>query len=340
MRKIALIIDQIDHCKQLILKNETVGLRMAFILLDNAAETLMYRKVLDQLGWNEFYEKLMDQVKKLPPDLFERYMKENTIPEIIETKRKRRTLQYFDEKVAYLSQTYSMIQKPTAAVLSSLHHYRNEIYHRDVTRDEILRPVAILYFEIVCELLGELKQSTVELDSEDDWKPFFQKYHIPKEGLPMLEDEDIRIIVTGFRSSLAITIEELRDTFRAYITNRLDHTFKNLHFIKDALNLGSNDMVLKMAQFNQLADIKKYKTRDELLQNQEFGNYQPPITEESFTIWKQKITAFDKTINKMDLLTAFKAVEDEFEPIEKMVQTLNNDIEAAIQYQVDLARGK
>ena len=36
----------------------------------------------------------------------------------------------------------------------------------------------------------------------------------------------------------------------------------------------------------------------------------------------------------------FKLVEDEFEPIEKVVRDLHDDLDAAIQFAVDLARGK
>lgn len=92
MRKFSSIIDQIDHCKTLILRNEIVDLRMAFILLDNAAETLMYRKVLDEFGYNDLYARILEKAKTLPPDLFDKFRRENTIPEILEAKKKWKRL--------------------------------------------------------------------------------------------------------------------------------------------------------------------------------------------------------------------------------------------------------
>jgi hypothetical protein len=340
MRKITLIIDQIDHCKTLILRNETVHLRMAFILLDNVAETLMYRKVLDKFVYNEFYERLLEKAKELPPDLFDKFKTECTIPDILEAKRKRRVLQYFDEKLTYLCDTCGLIQKPVATVLSSLHRYRNEIYHRDIIKPDILRPVAILYFEIVCELIVQLQQGPTEYDFADDWTPFFKRHNIPKARHQMFDAEDMEIILTAFRASLAISTEELKTTFRAYLTNRFDNTLKRVEFIRKALDLDSNFIALKVAQFDRSKDTKQYRTKDALLQSQEFKSFQPTIIEASFDRLRQKVSAFDNVKNKINLLNAFKLVEDEFEPIEKIIHGFANDLEAAIDFQSDLARGK
>lgn len=334
------MIDQIDHCKTLILRNETVALRMAFILLDNAAETLMYRQVLDEFGHNELYERILEKAKTLPPDLFDKFRREHPIPEILEAKRKWKILQYFDEKVTYLCDTCSLIQKPVATVLSSLHRYRNEIYHRELIRAEILRAVAILYFEIVCGLVEKLKQGSIEYDSTDDWKPFFQKYNIPKDGYPMVNDEDIQTILTGFRASLAISVNELKNTLGAYLTNRLNDTLKKLDLITRTLGLDSIGTALKLAQFSKSAGTREYSTSDALIHSPEFKRFQPAATEASFDSWRQQVIAFGNIANKMDLFKEFKLVEDEFEPIEKMVRDLHDDLDAAIQFAVDLARGK
>lgn len=340
MKKIASIIDQIDHCKTLILRNETVALRMAFILLDNAAETLMYRKVLDEFGHNELYERILEKAKTLPPDIFDKFRREHPIPEILEAKEKWKILQYFDQKVTYLCDTCALIQKPLATVLSSLHRYRNEIYHREIIRVEILHAVAILYFETVCDLIEQLKQGATEYYSGDDWRPFFQRYNIPKDGYPMLNDDDIQIILTGFRTCLAISLNELRNTLDAYLTNRFNDTSKKLDFITKSIGLDSDGTALKLVQFSKSVGTREYSTSDILIHSPEFKRFRPPITETSFDSWKQKVLAFVNIMNKMDLLNAFKFVEDEFEPIEKMVLDFHNDLDAAIQFAVDLARGK
>lgn len=183
MRKITVIIEQLNECKRLILSSDTAALRMALILLDNAMEILMYRKTLDEFLANERYEKILDNARStLPPDVFDKFKSDKTFPEIIETKRKRKILQYFDEKLVFLSETCSLISEPISAVLSSLHRYRNETYHRDIIRNELLCPLAILYFEISCDLMVELKHDGMMYSSNDDWTPFYQKYNLNKGG--------------------------------------------------------------------------------------------------------------------------------------------------------------
>jgi len=135
--------------KNLILANDTASLRMALILLDNAAEILMYRKILSEFHYNEFYENLRGQAKSaMPPDIFDKFITDHSVPEVIAEKNKKKILKYFDEKITFLSDAIGLIPSPSGAVLSSLHRYRNETYHRDIIRNEILRPIAILYFEL------------------------------------------------------------------------------------------------------------------------------------------------------------------------------------------------
>lgn len=341
MRKITVIIDQLDHCKTLILGNETACLRMSLILLDNTAEILMYRKVLDEFNYNEMYEKILDRAKKtLPPDVFDKFTTEVAIPEILEAKRKWRILKYFAEKVSFLCETCALIPKEVAAVLSSLHRYRNETYHRDIIRDEILRPVAILYFEIVCELMSELKHSTIEYIGSDDWTPFFQKYNLGKGRYGMLNGEDIEAILNGFRAALVIDVDELKSTFRAYLKNRLDETLNRLDFIGRTLGINSIDTTLKLVQFSQSVTAGRYGSLDILLRSQEFNSYQPPVIQVSFDRWRESVGLFGNIIKKMELFSAFKSVEEEFEPIEKRAHEVADELDAAIQFYVDLARGK
>ncbi len=97
MRKITVIVEQINHCKNLIRDNDTSNLRMALILLDNAAEILMYRKVLDEFRINETYKKIVEHAKStLPPSISSNFLADNTIPEILKEKEKHNILRYFD----------------------------------------------------------------------------------------------------------------------------------------------------------------------------------------------------------------------------------------------------
>jgi len=343
MRQFTVIIEQINQSKNLILDNDTASFRMALILLDNAAEILMYRKVLSEFRHNEMYGKIREQAKSaMPPEIFDKFLTEHAVPEILEEKKKRKILKYFDEKITFLCDTCGLIPSPVGAVLSSLHSYRNETYHRDIIRNEILRPIAILYFELVCELVTYLQQSGITYSSADDWSHFFTKYGLGETQykMRMLSDEDIETILNRFRTELSINLHELRETLQEYVINRLDETLDRLNFISDALGSKRLNTTLKLIQFTQTNDSLQFNNRNVLLQSKEFNNYTAPITEEVFSNWRAKAHHFVNIEEKLALFMAFKDVEDQFEPIEHKTYDVADELDAAIQFAIDLARGK
>mgnify|MGYP006928160619 CR=1 FL=1 len=127
MRKISLIIDQIAHCKELIKKDEISYLRMALILLDNAAEVLMQRKVEEEFSWEDFRKPWQENAKKLNFPITDPLSRPLT-----SDKKRKKIESYFDEKAKFLSKEKGLIDPSVAQVLKILHRYRNEVFHRDI----------------------------------------------------------------------------------------------------------------------------------------------------------------------------------------------------------------
>src|SRR4030066_2252031 len=104
MERIWLIVDQIEEAKKLLNSDKFSFLRMSLLLLDNAAEVLMYRKILDEFTYDEFHEKLNENAKgSLPNDVYEQWRQQFNI-QIIGAQRKKLINKYFDEKVKFLSE--------------------------------------------------------------------------------------------------------------------------------------------------------------------------------------------------------------------------------------------
>ena len=343
MRQFTVIIEQLNLSKNLILANDTASLRMALILLDNAAEILMYRKVLSEFHYNDFYEKLRGQAKSfMPPDIFDNFITEHSVPEVIAEKNKKKILKYFDEKITFLCNTGGFIPIPSGAVLSSLHRYRNETYHRDIIRNEILRPIAILYFELTCDLITHLHQSADCYNSEDDWSEFFMKFGLgeSEHKMRMLCDNDIQAILNRFRADLTLTLHELKETLRKYATNRLEETLDRLNFIADALGSKDLNIILKLIQFTATEAALEFNNRNVLLQSEKFSEYTAPITTVTFSRWQERAQSFASLENKLSLFITFKQLEDEFEAIERRMLDVADELDSAIQLAIDVARGK
>jgi hypothetical protein len=343
MRQFSVIIEQLNLSKKLILENDTASLRMALILLDNAAEILMYRKVLSEFHHNEFYEKLRGQAKSfMPSDIFDKFITEHSVPEVIEEKNRRKILKYFDEKITFLCDNIGLIPSPSGAVLSSLHKYRNETYHRDMIRNEILRPIALLYFELVSNLIIHLQQGATSYHSEDDWSNFFTKYGLgeSEHKLRMLSDADIEAILNGFRAELSITLRELEESLREYVLNRLNESLDRLDFISEALGNKDLDIILKLIQFTETEASIEFNNRDLLLQSEKFSRFTASVTIGNFLRWKEKAQTFAALENKLTLFITFKKLEDEFEAIEHKILDVADELDSAIQLAIDIARGK
>jgi len=343
MKQFTVIIEQIDQSKNLILEKSTASLRMALILLDNAAEILMYRKILSEFTNNQMYGKIRDKAKSVMPlDIFHKFLAEHSVPEILEEKKKKNILRYFDEKLSYLSDTCGLIPISVGAVLSSLHWYRNETYHRDIIRNEILRPIAILYFELVCELVIQLQQNHISHNSEDDWSQFFTKFGLGeaqfKRGI--LSDKDIEVLLNKFREELSINFYELSETLRKYVFIKLDETLDRLNFISDMLGNKSRNTTLKFIQFTKKNEYLPFNNRDLILQSKAFNEYAAPITVEIFSNWKTKAQHFVNLDDKLALFIAFKDLEDKFRPIEHRIYDVKGELDEAISLAIDLARGK
>lgn len=343
MRQFTVIIEQLNLSKNLILANDTASLRMALILLDNVAEILMYRKILSEFHYNKDYEQIRRQAKSfMTPDIFERFLTEHSIPEILGEKDKNKILKYFDEKITFLCDTCGLIPRPSGAVLSSLHRYRNETYHRDIIRNEILRPIAIIYFELACDLITHLHQNAACYHGEDDWSDFFMKFGLgaSEYKMRMLSDKDIEAILNSFLADLRITLHELKKTLREYVINRLDETLDRLNFISEGLGNNELNIVLKLVQFTETEASLEFKNRDLLLQSRKFGKFTPPVTIDVLERWKENAESFTSFNDKIALFIAFKRLEDEFEPIEHRIYDVADELDSAIQTAIDIARGK
>jgi len=111
------------------------NLRLALILLDNAAELIMHRELSYRFAQDDCYAPL----RELPEP---KYSKEE----------RSKAEQEFKPMVKLLSHKLAMISEKQATVLCACHEMRRDAFHRGEMNPTILRPVTELLFLIVCEL--------------------------------------------------------------------------------------------------------------------------------------------------------------------------------------------
>jgi hypothetical protein len=141
LRTIA-VADQILEAKRLVSSREASQLRIALILLDGAAETLMYRAIRDRRFLPIGTQQVRRMRAALRPDEFATW-KRDWVTEIPHE---------FPGKVDHLVKN-GLLDPQVGGILNAIHRYRNEIQHRDFVRPATIRPAVMVLFDIVTSFL-------------------------------------------------------------------------------------------------------------------------------------------------------------------------------------------
>ena len=326
---------QLEEAKRFILDGDGERLRLALILLDNAVEVIMNRFIDGELANARVYARLLEMLPIGSPDTkietLRREIKINTIP----SRRQRNIERSFDEKLKFLSNDRGRLPSPTARALRHLHKYRNETQHHDMIREGSIRPAVLVLFDIALDILVSLHQSKVWASNEDyGW---LLRYDLSDTSSTQGVHDNLESrIATKLRSGLQLDIVGIRRALVEHLTDRLDEMNNWLKYVSTNLPFGPDPArTLKAIQFSyhlqhpcSISDVRR-----------KFQAFEPTYNLASFTKWRTAT----KNLNSIDRLVMFgefATIEDEFEPLEAMIDEASSAIDRSIQEQIDLMRGK
>ncbi|WP_435060212.1 hypothetical protein [Streptomyces sp. bgisy060] len=146
MKQLELVIVQFEEVKKLIHVGRVPQLRLAFILLDSAVELIMHRKVQRELDGEQWQFNYLEKYRRMENsgsggDWVREQIAELE-PQVTSKRRRKKINDVFGEKVKFLVERDAL---PTEVlpVMSRLHEYRNETYHRDEHRVDVLLPAVL-----------------------------------------------------------------------------------------------------------------------------------------------------------------------------------------------------
>jgi hypothetical protein len=332
---------QLEQAKSLIQQNTATHGRLAFMLLDNAAEILMFRNVEVLLAPNYFNEQLLRQFDELldqrdDPEL--RRQREQTASEYVSKTKRKALSRYFDVKADFL-QERGCIELSEARALKKLHYYRNETYHRDLIRNETIRSACLLYFDLVCALFGRLRQFDLQTLTATP-PPLLAKY-LPADVDWSAPTADM--IAAQLRAGLDTDDSTLRQTLITHLTSRLDDVEVNLAYAEQAmfavmLELAPTgpwrEVVVRLAQVHEDEAYEEPPAIEALLQ------LKLRYTPGHLLKWRADVERLQALDDRLSLFGAYADIEDEFEPFEVCVDTLVDRIGYEEQMEEDIRRGK
>lgn len=335
MERLVLIVDQLEETKSFIRRADLSRLRLALLLLDNASEVLMYRAVTEELTWHDFRSKLFSRAQEvMSGDELEAFRKEMGYSPL-SSKERKALLQNYNAKVDFLSRLKKGrgIPDPVGQVLKAFHRYRNEAYHRDRLRKETIRPVVIVLYDIVTDLMRILKPGSMSYSAPNHWTEFCKRYGFEH---PHQVFRGIDTIVKALKEGMHPNVTDIACALSDHIESRVDEMEYALNFLSNDSGAGfSPQEELRRVQFWAEFDYVPQKKDDE-----RFKDYSAPVSMEKFAEWRSQGNELQSETDKLELFIRFSQIEADIEPIEERIHEAASLLDEAIQAEIDRARGK
>ncbi|MET9839523.1 hypothetical protein ABZZ01_17235 [Streptomyces virginiae] len=331
MERLELIVVQLEEAKRMIEKGRVPNLRLAYLLIDSVTELILHRTVQTELRHQGMLKELLSAYQQsaaygIPVDEEKVASVEAQILSKSDLKGIDRN---FDAKVGLLVRR-NLLDKGLGPVLEKLHKYRNEMYHRDKLRPEIIRPATLIYFDSACTVLESYRQTIItypsDLGSEvcrftEGRRPGFgEATDLPKK------------IAAQLRREVGLDLPQVRSALAAYLDARLDEMVDGLEFIED--NLAGPPLVrgdaLRLVQANLAANPTLEQVRGRKYQHSKADLEQ----------WRTRIAALESIDDKHALVSDYAAIEDSFELLEEKIKDAVFQVDREVQLQIDFARGK
>ncbi|MFJ7902387.1 hypothetical protein ACIQ6V_18155 [Streptomyces sp. NPDC096198] len=322
MERLELVVVQLEEAKRMIEKARVPHLRLAFILLDSVTELILHRTVQTALWDQEMLTGVLSTYKQLAARGSEGAEAEIASIEarIIPKSELRSIERNFDAKVALLVDR-GTLAPALGPVLQKLHKYRNEMYHRDKLRSEVLKPATLIYFDCACTALESYSQQFMAY-SNTPLGPELTRFTggrmagLMKQSLP-------QEIAAQLRREVGLDLPQVRSALAHYLEARLDEISDGLTFIED--NLGVPHLVpgdaLRLVQANLTANTTLEQVRGKKY----------PYSKADMERWRSEISGLKSISDKHDLVREYAAIEDAFEPFEQLVEKAVTDVDREMQ---------
>lgn len=209
---LAKIMEQIEEATVQIDKNTITGSRLALILIDNALELSMWENINSEYSFED-YEAISNQTFK------EKY------PE-------------FKDKTNFLVLN-SIIKQGTKDVFDTCHHFRNEVYHKNITKESIINDLAKIYLEKCCKVIFKLfDYSFYSISITEPVPKILTKYGIISTsewtGCDIIHDlsEKVDEVVDLFLNGRVCSCRQFSQVLALDISTRTEKVLGNIEYVE------------------------------------------------------------------------------------------------------------
>lgn len=303
--------------------------RLALLLLDNLAEILMHYECEWHLMLAEHSRRALKSFEDRLLDDEGRHLRDEIAQSSVSKSQARRIRWAFGEKVEFLIGR-QVLDSDHGRVLTKLHQYRNDAYHRDQFRSETLDTAVGIYYYLCCQLMITLRPHMMRLGrTPKSLEPFVgADAHIGLDSRELIAEK----LLTQRHLGDASVARLLRE----HALDRLSGMRETLHTWAGPQLSGNELSPEDLLHLCQVPD-DAVKTMEDLLKIDEV-----PVPHDFASIerWEERASAIDDETPLIDAMVAFADLEDEFEPLERRIDEMTSEMDRAIQLEIDLRRGK
>lgn len=310
--------------------------RLALLLLDNAAETMLYRKAKTALSEADWYGNALRSLADIPENDDEGFkaFREELESKTVSAKSREKIERNFSDLVRFVfSRPDCDLEHELAACLNALHRYRNDAYHADFVRADVLGPANEIYFYLCCQLLKA------------------QKYIIYPTGDPPVVVAELLgpdlLPPKGFwdEKSLGDAVaEELLDrshldhggissVLAAHLTARVATVNKDLDEFIDYIGFVDRSSALRAIQLNPLSG-------EPLVGPEDFWTHPLVVTERAIQGWARRAASIEKLSSAQEALRQFDEIEKSVANFEDQLEPFTIAMDRQIQHDIDEMRGR
>ncbi|MCG2719102.1 MAG: hypothetical protein L6408_09765 [Nanoarchaeota archaeon] len=322
-------IDQMDLAlDQLAVKNRNFN-RFALMLIDNVVELTLHRHARDKASENEMWSQL-GKPKHDP----------NAVLKALG--------QYFGNKVKFAAKL-GLIDNIKCESILNLHSFRNTAYHKGLRHEGILHSIALFYFVNACELLKCYSPMWWSWGSNDKLSHRARKYignpsftnheevfNAAYQRLLDVADSMEEDLVGDLHSDMSATISSIDDAIQ-FLTNESpeERTRDQVIIYCQALSFAFTDEAKAFARQNSCPKTSVGQYVDWIV-----ANYGWHVKSDPIPGWKRRLASLEKEKDYHKALKCYCDFMRQTEEIRSKINESAAQLDAYIQQQIDIARGK
>jgi hypothetical protein len=338
-----------EYCEALelaanfIRENTPQRVRVAFILLHNIAEILMYRIAERAFGSDEFRSRVMQ-------------------PQFSRT-LKRKVRREFPEQIRFLV-SQGVLTDEEGTTLQIAHDYRTPAFHRDDHNRKALQALACLLYAPLATLFGKAGQGRGPACS-DEGPAWLESYDLKPSRIMMFDELSVAL-VAAIRGTIPLEFEDIRSILRADLTERLDIAESNMkpdhelggmvkdwdaalsdamfwssfdeqaaapHYWTLVWKIGAGEQVLPEDYLKAEADLDAEKIRQK-------AAFVPAFELRQLPELKAMAVALDGIPSPSKLAGDYSNIDMKLVLLENAIEEVHISVDLAIQHAIDVARGK